>query len=252
MKFVNVTPENIATEHLCCAISDQSAQSAKKNWMEPCFADGYTFLKLDDRGKAFIEYVPAERAWCPIIAPGWLFLGCFWVSGSFAKKGVGGALLEKALQAAREQGRHGLVALSSDKKKAFLSDPKFYKKRGFTVADTAPPYYELLSLPLRDGAPPPRFTAQARRGAIADRGVVLYYTDHCPWNSKYIPLLTGIARSYGAPFDARRITTVEEAQALPNPFPTYAVFYDGEFVTNEMFSDKKFAKFLEEKGFAAQ
>lgn len=47
MKYIRVTKENIATEHICCAISNnKDAQVAsKKEWMEKCFDDGLVFLK---------------------------------------------------------------------------------------------------------------------------------------------------------------------------------------------------------------
>ncbi len=77
---------------------------------------------------------------------------------------------------------------------------------------------------------------------------MLYYSGHCPWNAKYIPFLEKAANERGARFTTVKLQSAGEARQVPNPFPTYAMFCDGKFVTNEMFSDKKFIKFLEEKG----
>lgn len=38
--------------------------------MNKCFDKGLTFIKSAERGKCFIEYIPAENAWVPIIASG--------------------------------------------------------------------------------------------------------------------------------------------------------------------------------------
>ena len=39
---------------------------------------------------------------------------------------------------------------------------------------------------------------------------------------------------------------MKEAQNSPSPFTTYSIFYKGSFVTNEILSEKKFIKFLDE------
>ncbi len=87
--FKKLTLENLDSEHICCAISDKKGEncvSSKKAWLRDRMEEGLVFLKLDVRGKVFIEYIPAERAWCPIDADGYMFINCFWVSGKY--KGV--------------------------------------------------------------------------------------------------------------------------------------------------------------------
>ena len=39
-----------------------------------------------------------------------------------------------------------------------------------------------------------------------------------------------------------RLSSREEAQNAPTPITTYALFRDGEYVTNEQMNDKKFLK----------
>ena len=78
---------------------------------------------------------------------------------------------------------------------------------------------------------------------------MVYYTDHCPWTAKYTPFLEKIAGERGASVCFQKIGSKEEAQEAPSPFPTFSVYYNGTFVTNEIFSGKKFIGFLEGKGF---
>ena len=68
MEYIQVTKENIEKEHICCAISSNNdiQVSSKKAWLAERFAEGLVFLKSVERGKCFIEYIPAERAWNPI------------------------------------------------------------------------------------------------------------------------------------------------------------------------------------------
>lgn len=51
MEYIQVTRENIETEHICCAISNNKdlQVSSKKAWMDKCFDDGLTFIKSTER-----------------------------------------------------------------------------------------------------------------------------------------------------------------------------------------------------------
>lgn len=250
MDIIDITMENIDREHICCAITEKKGENcvaSKKAWMKARFAEGLVFKRLDVRGKAFIEYIPAERAWCPMEAPGYLFINCFWVSGQFKGQGHAGRLLEACIQDAKAKGKQGLVLLSSKKKMPFLSDPKFLTHMGFRVADTAEPYYELRYLPFHEDAPVPRFREQAKPGRTEETGLVLYYTNQCPHTAKYAPIFEEIAREKGEKVKLILIQTAEQAQNAPAPFTTYSLYDNGVFVTNEILSEKKAEAYLEKR-----
>ncbi|WP_304509451.1 YoaP domain-containing protein [Anaerotignum sp.] len=251
MKIIDINADNIDEEHICCAISDKKGDpcvSSKKAWMKNQFDNGLTFKRLDARGKAFIEYIPAENAWYPIHADGYMLINCFWVSGQFKGKGHGNDLLEACIADAKMQNKKGLVVVSSIKKMPFLSDPKFLKYKGFRLCDTAKPYFELLYLPFDDGASKPKFKVCCKEASIPEDGMILYYTNQCPHTEKYAPLIAEIAKEGGQTVILRKIESVCQAQNAPSPFTTYSLFFHGEFVTNEILSENKFKKFLKKKG----
>ena len=251
MELLFVTPENIEREHICCAISDKKGEtcvSSKKAWMQARFQDGLVFCRLDARGKAFVEYMPAERAWTPIEANGYMHINCFWGSGQFQGKGYANQLLEACITDAKEKGYRGLTIVASEKKRPFLSDPGHLKHKGFLKADTAAPYFVLYYLPFEKDAPLPKFRACAKTGEIDERGMVLYYTNQCPHTDKYVPIIEELASARGAKISVHKITSTAAAQAAPTPFTTYSFFYNGQFYTNEIFGPKKFEKFLDENG----
>ena len=66
MEFLNLCPEQLEKQHICCAMSNRPATAAKKAWLKQRLAEGLVFRRLDVNGKVFIEYLPAEAAWCPI------------------------------------------------------------------------------------------------------------------------------------------------------------------------------------------
>lgn len=252
MDYIRLTPENLEKEHICCAVSNAKDCQvlSKKAWLRDRLEEGLVFLKGDVRGKCLIEYLPGEAAWAPIAAPGYLYINCFWVSGQLKGQGYSNDLLQACIKEAKEGGKEGLAILSSTKKMGFLSDPKHLQHKGFLVADTAPPYFTLLYLPLKEGAKPPRFLPHCKElgKGVPQNGVVIYYTSQCPYNAKYVPLLEGVAREKNLAFQAIHLETLSQAQAAPSPFTTFSLFYNGAFVTHEILSEKKFEKLLQEMG----
>lgn len=247
MELKRVNLDNLETEHICCAITEKKGEPcvpSKKQWLRQRMEEGLVFLKLDVRGKVFIEYLPAEAAWAPIEAPDYLYIDCFWVSGKYKGQGYGNALLAACIADGKAKGKKGLVVLSSKKKMAFLSEPGYLKHKGFAVADTCDPYYELLYLPFEETAAVPKFRNCVKEAAVPDKGWVLYYTNQCPHTAKYVPVLADVAAEQGIELKTIKIESREEAQNAPNPFTTYAMFRDGAFVTNEILSEKSFLKRL--------
>ena len=244
MEYIRLTKENLEKEHICCAISNNKdiQVSSKKAWLADRFDDGLVFLKSTERGKCFIEYIPAENAWNPIEADGYMYIDCLWVSGSLKGHGYSDDLLGACLEDSRLQGKKGLCILSSAKKKPFLADPKYLKYKGFAVCDEADNGIQLWYLPLTDDAEKPRFRECAKHPHIDVKGYVLYYTSQCPFNAKYVPIVEKTAAEHGIPFRAIHIQSREDAQCAPSPITTYALFFDGEYLTNEQMNDTKFLK----------
>lgn len=247
MEYIRVTKDNIEKEHICCAISNNNDLQvvSKKNWLKERFEDGLIFLKSTERGKCFIEYIPAENAWNPIIAEGYMYIDCLWVAGSFKGHGFSTDLLNACVEDSKSKGKVGLCILSSAKKKPFLADPKYLKHKGFAVCDEADNGIQLWYLPFSENATKPQFKECAKHPHIEEKGYVLYYTNQCPFNAKYVPVLEDIARERDIRFRAIRLESKEQAQNAPTPITTYALFADGAYLTNEQMNDKRFVKLLE-------
>ncbi len=250
MELIRLTHENIAQEHICCAIAnDKDIQViSKKNWLKERLDEGLVFLKCNVRGKCFIEYIPAEYAWAPIDADGYMYIDCLWASGQFKGHGYSNLLLNECIRDSREKGKKGLVILSSKKKKGFLADPKYLKYKGFETVDAAEPYFELMRLPFDGADAVPRFKDSVRLHENMPKGFTLYYANQCPFTAKYAPLLENMAKERNIPFQTIHIQSRKEAQNAPAPFTAFSLFYDGQFVTHEILSEKKFEKILTDKG----
>ena len=249
MDYIKVTSDNIEKEHICCAISNNNdvQVASKKAWLKEQFEAGLVFLKSSERGKCFIEYIPAENAWNPINADGYMYIDCLWVSGTFKGHGYATDLLNACINDAEQKGKNGLCILSAAKKKPFLADPKFLKYKGFMVCDEADNGIQLWYLPFRENVSIPKFKECALHPHIDEQGYVLYYTNQCPFNAKYVPIIEKIAKERAIPFKAMHLKSKEDARNAPTPITTYALFFDGNYLTNEQMNEKRFLKLMEDK-----
>lgn len=247
MEYIRLTKENLENEHICCAISNNKdiQVKSKKEWLADRLDEGLVFLKADARGKCFIEYIPAEKAWVPVDAEGYMFINCFWISGQFKGHGYSNDLLNLCIEDSKAKGKKGLCVISSEKKLPFLSDPKYLAHKGFITADSAKPSFTLMYLPFEDNADIPKFKECARPAHIDEDGFVLYYTHSCPFTAKYVPVIENVAAERNLPFRSVFVDSCEKAQNSPVCVTNYALFYNGEFVTNEILSDKKFIALAE-------
>lgn len=245
MHYIHITNENIEKEHICCAMSGKQSL-AKKDWMRQRFSEGLVFYRSEERGKCFIEYIPAENAWVPIDAEGYLYINCLWIAGAMKGNGYANDLLSECIRDAKTQKKKGICILCAEgRKREFLADPKFLEHKGFRQADCSACGITLLYLPLIPDAEPPKFKECARYPQTDGDSFILYYTDQCPFTFYWVPRVQQAAKEHGIPLKVIHITDKEAAQNAPTPVTTYALFRNGRFLTHAIQSDKKFLALAE-------
>ena len=121
MEYIKVTSENIKKEQMLACLNNNDIQvSSKKAWLSERFGEGLVFLKgTEKRGKCFIEYIPAENAWNPILADGYMYIDCLWVAGSFKGHGYSSDLLNACIEDSKNKGKKGLCILAAAKRSHF-------------------------------------------------------------------------------------------------------------------------------------
>jgi len=242
-KIIKIDINNMDSEHICCAISNQKQSNSKKMWMKDRFSDGLVFKKINVRGKVFIEYMPAEKAWKPIVSPNYLLINCLWVSGQHQNKGYAGQLLQEAIMDAKKQNKDGLIYVSGNKKIPFLTHKSFFEKHGFQSVDKAPPYFELMTLKFDKSTKDPCFNISTKSGEITDKeSLVLLYSNQCPFMVDYLDIMASAAVELDIPVKIIRIKTCKEAQEFGNPFGTFAAYYKGKFHSHILRSKKQFIR----------
>lgn len=237
-RFINVTSENLANEHLCCIIRTKKPHpgvEAKRQWLADRLKEGHVFRKLDAKATVFIEYAPLETAWVPVMGQNYIYLYCLWVSGTCKGAGYGRALMEYCIADAQAKGKSGICMLGSERQKAWLSDQSFAKKFGFKAVDSTDHGYELLALSF-DGTVP-RFAPNAKRMTIESDALTIYYDMQCPYADQSLKAIQKHCETNNIPLSLIRVDTLEKAKTLPCVFNNWAVFYHGSFQTVNVVSD---------------
>lgn len=245
-KFMNITLDNVESEHLCCAIADKKHQAGvktKRAWLTERMKEGHTFRKLNEKGKVFIEYAPLEKAWVPVEGNNYLYIYCLWVSGSFKNNGYGKELLEYCISDAKAQGKSGICITSSKKKTPFLSEKKFMQKFGFETTDTMDGDFELLALSF-DGTKP-HFTDHVKKQVIESDMLTIYYGMQCPYIPNCIEQVESYCKSNQIPLNLIKIDSLAKAKAVPCVFNNWAVFYKGKFRTLHLLNEGYLKQMLE-------
>ena len=244
-EYLNLTQENLAEEHICCAIADKKHQAgvaAKKAWLVDRLAEGHVFRKLRARGKVFIEYAPLETAWTPVTGDNYLYIYCLWVAGAFKGGGHARDLLGYCLEDARERGKSGVCVVSSKKKRPFLSDGAFMRRHGFVPVDEFDDGHELLALSF-DGSTP-RFAPSARKGGIAEKGLTIYFGRQCPYTADCVRQVGEHCEANRIPVKFVAVDSLEKAKSLPCLFNNWAVCNKGKFATVHLPNAAQLKRFL--------
>lgn len=231
-EFINITPENINEEHLCCMIRSKKTHPGieeKKKWLSERLKEGHVFRKLNQKTTVFIEYAPLETAWVPIIGDNYYYVYCLWVSSQNKGKGYGKALMEYCLKDAKQKGKSGICMLGAKKQKSWLSDQSFAKKFGFEVVDTTDNGYELLALSLNGTMP--SFAQNVKKEKIENKALTIYYDRQCPYIYQNVEMIKQYCAEKAIPVAFTLVDTLQKAKELPCVFNNWGVFYKGNFET---------------------
>lgn len=242
MEFINLSEENIDSEHLCCIIRNKPGHEgieAKRQWLSERIKEGHIFRKLDQRECVFMEYAPLETAWVPIVGENYYYIYCLWVQKK--GNGYGKELMEYCIADAKEKGKSGICMLGSDKQKNWLSDQKFAKKYGFSEVDSTGDGYNLLALSFDKTVPKFSDTVKQKTDKA---GLTVFYDYQCPYIPQRIEKLREYCTEHGIPAEFVLVDSLEKAKNLPCVFNNWAAFYDGKFISVNQLDGSSLERFI--------
>jgi len=248
--LVRVNAENFLQypEVVCFINPKHPAFQHKIEWLKNRFAEGLRinliYVEGQKRAAGYLEYVPGEFAWRAVSAKGYMFIHCLYVYPNNIKgKGLGSMLLEDCMRDARNNGKHGLAVVTSNK--AFMAMSSVFLKNGFTLVDNDLQGNELL-VKRFDNAPIPFFNDwKAKLAEIA--GLQILYSRQCPWVARLIDEImeSGIAEKPGIKIS--ELQTAGEAQQAPSVYAVFNFIRDGRILSDRYISFTRFNNILKKE-----
>lgn len=245
MKIVNLTPENAeAHSFFCIKNNAEPGFKAKHEWFTRRFQEGLK-LKLiyadDKKLVGFIEYVPAEFAWRPVRADGYLFIHCIFVyPNKYRSSGAASDLIKVCIDEASEKGLNGVCVMTSQG--PWMATKKLFSKQGFSETDSNG-RFELMTKKLKGEAPDPKLIHWEEKQE-QHQGWSLMYADQCPWHAKGVNAIEEVARSKGIELKITKIETAEQARQMPSGFGVFALVKDGKLIADHYISKTRFENIL--------
>lgn len=248
-ELIPVNADNLDSQGFFCYMSKRKTPGycQKHEWMAARIAEGLKLHMVHETGGrtvGFIEYVPGEYAWRAVRAPGYLVIHCLWVVGKGKGKGYGARLIQRCLDDARAQGKHGVVMAASDG--VWLAKKDIFLKHGFVEIAQAPPSFQLLACRFDDAAPLPTFPTdwearQARYGA----GLTVIRTPQCPYIEDATKTVLEFAAEKGIPAQVVTFQSARELQEYsPSPYGVFGIVLDGRLLAYHYLQRKDFDKLV--------
>lgn len=248
--IISVDPLNVEKHGFFC-IKNKKADGykAKLKWFLHQYDLGLRiFIATDASGRqlGFVECIPAEFAWRPLEAEGYLFIQCITVySKKDRQKGLGRYLLENCERLAQEGEHIGLCSMTSNK--PWVAEKGLFEKSGFQKAEELG-RFELMYKQLGHSPDLPGLI-DWRLQQAKYKGWHLVYADQCPWHKKAVDELAKTAANHGISLQISQLHTPEEAHHAPSGFATFSLLFNGKLLADHYISKTRFLNILNKESY---
>jgi len=242
-----VGPENVSVCGIGCTGSrSHEGYEPKLAWLEHRFREGLRQLRLRDgrgRGLAFLECVPGEYAWRPVVAKGWLFVHCLWVyPKGQAVGGLGARLIEACVEQARTMRACGVAVLVSDG--PWMVGKEVFLRNGFEQIDERD-RFQLVIHRIRRGAAP-RFGKLDPKWKRS-RGLHIVYAPQCPYLPKSVADVSAMVREEDLKVRVTVLKSAAEAQRAPSYYGVFNLLWNGRLLSDHYVSRGRFRNLLKKE-----
>lgn len=247
--IIDVTPENVAEVGIFCNKNKKSPGfKAKVDWYKTGFSQGLRMkIAVDNSGKqlGYIEYMPAEIAWRPLVAPNYFFIQCIVIfSNEIKNNGIGSLLVLQCELDAKAHNKSGICTMSSNG--PWVAKNTLFEKNNFILIDTLE-RFNLMVKPFDNNTPAPKLIDWTKQHSKY-KGWNIVYADQCPWHEKSVTDLSHSAKENGIILKVIKLETAQEAQNAPSGFATFNLICDGKLLADHYISKTRFENILKQMG----
>ncbi len=248
VKIVDVTPENISQETVFC-IKDISSEGfrCKQEWYLDRYREGLRLSIMKNvEGKmiGFIEFVPADMAWRPVMAKDFVLIHCMYIyPNKYKNLGLGSQLIEYVEDRARILDMAGVCVVTS--KGTWMAGKQVFEKNGYRQVDSKD-RFDLLSKKWKKNARDPVFIDWSVKQP-SYQGWHLLYADQCPWHDKAVKALLKTADEYGLKLQVTKLDTAKETKNAPSGYGVFSLLHNGKLLEDHYISATRFRNIIKKE-----
>lgn len=251
-EIIDLTPQNIA-DYGVCGYKDLQKHpelQRKIRWFTEYYPKGLRIKVLFSKKSGYqgmLEYIPGRYAHRPVDADGYMFIHCIFVGfrNEFKGKGYASSMIDACIGDAQNARMRGVAVVT--RKGPFMAKRDIFVRKGFEVADTAGPDFELLALKFDPGADNPRFrTSMTKNRDRYKKGLTILRSAQCPYSEKNVAAIMETARKkYGLDPRLVELADADAVQDAPCAFGTFCILYNGEIISHHPISNSRFINIME-------
>ncbi|WP_026675663.1 GNAT family N-acetyltransferase [Alkalihalobacterium bogoriense] len=203
----------------------------KNKWLHDRFEEGLRYIQLIDNKKqvGFIEYTDSEHSSRVVHADNYSVIHCLWVSET--GKGYGSELINKCLQDAKQQGKHGVVVVTNPST-SWTPSKEIFLNNGFTLIEEAPYQFELLVYPFEKSPILPYFPTNWEERLKKYNNLTVLRSFQCPFVDVATENIKEGAKKLGLEVTIINIKSREELMELsPTPYGIFSLIYKGKLIS---------------------
>lgn len=245
IQLIEVTPDSLNEHGMFCNKNPKSeGYKQKTKWYSETYKQGVRMnIAQNESGEkiGFIEYVPAEFAWRPVNAPGYMFIHCMFIYPNKNKnQGHGSQMVKKCEEDAQNLGMKGVAVMTS--RGPWITNKKLFIKNGYKVIDKNG-RFELCVKKFDLSAPDPKLL-NWQDNTASNKGWSLIYSDQCPWNCSSVETMNKVAEEQGIDIKVSKLTSAQESQNAPTGFGVFNLLKDDKELVDHYISKTRFLNIL--------
>lgn len=253
IQIIDLTPENIA-DYGVCGYKDlkKHLELRKKiDWFKEYYPKGLRIKVIFSKTGGYqgmLEYIPGKYAHRPVDADGYMFIHCIFVGfkNEFKGKGHASSLIDECIKEAKDKKMLGVSVVT--RKGPFMAHNDIFLKKGFQVADSAKPDFDLLVKKFDDKSKNPKFKPNMDENLKKyNKGLTILRSAQCPYTEKNVNAIIESAKKLNLKTNLIDLKDADAVQNTPCAFGSFCLIYDGEILSCHPISNTRFENIMEKK-----
>ena len=254
IQIIDLTPDNIADYGVCGYKDVEKHVELRKKieWYKQYHPKGLRIKAIiSEKGgyQGMLEYISGKYAHRPVDADGYMFIHCIFVGfkKEFKGKGLASLLIDECIKDAEKNNMLGVAVVT--RKGSFMANKDIFLKKGFQVADSVKPDFDLLVKKFDEKSKDPSFKSDMNEMLKKyEKGLFVLRSPQCPYTEKNVnAILESAKNKFNLTPKLIDLQDSNAAQDTPCAFGTFCIIYNGETISHHPISNTRFENIMKKK-----